>query len=96
MTDTNFSQSSEERTLLIQTARKALDEANLKHVPIVAGIGTTSTRETIKLAHSAADAGADFAIALPPGYYAGTLMANDMVALKNYFVEVAAASPIPV
>ncbi|CAG8978796.1 hypothetical protein HYALB_00011061 [Hymenoscyphus albidus] len=54
-----------------------------------------STRETIQLAHSAAKSGADFAIALPPGYYAGALVANYMLAIKNYFIKVAAESPIP-
>ncbi|KAF4628240.1 hypothetical protein G7Y89_g9914 [Cudoniella acicularis] len=77
-------------------AREALDEVNLTHIPIVAGIGATSTRESIQLAKDAALAGADFAIAIPPGYYAGPLMADNMAALKTFFVDIAEASPIPV
>lgn len=68
---------------------------HLTQVPIIAGAGATSTRESILLAQQAADAGADFAIVLSPGYYAGALMA-DMQSLKNYFVDIAEASPIPV
>ncbi|RDW91002.1 hypothetical protein BP5796_02167 [Coleophoma crateriformis] len=84
-----------ERQQLIKAAREALDEVNLSHVPIIAGAGATSTRESILLAQQAAAAGADFAIVLSPGYYAGALMA-DMSSLKNYFVDIAEASPIPV
>lgn len=61
----------------------------------MAGIGATSTRESIQLAKEAAAAGADFAIAIPPGYYAGALKA-DVTAIKNFFVDIAEASPIPV
>ena len=40
----------DERVLLVQTARKALDDAQLQEVPILAGIGAASTRESIVLA----------------------------------------------
>jgi len=85
-----------ERTSLIVAGRAALDEINLNTVPIVAGIGAASTRESIQLAKDAAAAGADFAIAIPPGYYAGPLIAENMVALRTYFLDIAEASPIPV
>lgn len=89
-------QSHQERTALIVAGREALDSINLTTIPIVAGIGATSTRESIQLAKEATAAGADFAIAIPPGYYAGALKANDSVAIKNFFVDVAEGSPIPV
>ncbi|KAK4686975.1 hypothetical protein P7C73_g3147, partial [Tremellales sp. Uapishka_1] len=85
----------EERSMLISTARKALDNAGLKDVPILAGIGAASTRETIALATEAAAAGADHAILITGGYYAGALIKNPK-AIKKFFVDVAAASPIPV
>ncbi|TVY84403.1 L-threo-3-deoxy-hexylosonate aldolase [Lachnellula suecica] len=88
--------SASERTSLIVAARSALDDIGLDAVPIVAGIGATSTRESIQLSKDAASAGADFAIAIPPGYYAGPLMADNMAALRNYFLDIAEASPIPV
>lgn len=80
---------------LIKAAREALDAVELKDIPIIAGIGATSTRESIKIAEEASTAGADFAIAIAPGYYAGALTAN-MESIRNYFVDIAAASPIPV
>lgn len=88
--------SAAERVSLIQTARAALNEAGLADAVIVAGVGAPSTRETIQLAHDAADAGADFAMVLPSGYYAGQLQANGGRALRTFFVDVAAASPLPV
>ncbi|KAL1836768.1 hypothetical protein VTK73DRAFT_4929 [Phialemonium thermophilum] len=85
-----------ERTQLISTARSALDACGLGHVPLVAGVGASSTRETISLACDAADAGADFAMVIPPGYYAGQLQKEGGRALGQFFLDVAVASPIPI
>ncbi|KIJ41198.1 hypothetical protein M422DRAFT_209315 [Sphaerobolus stellatus SS14] len=87
--------SHDERKLLIRTARHALDtaEPSLSHVPIIAGTGGGSTRETILLSKEAAEAGADVAIVICSGYYAGAL---DKKALTAFFTEVADKSPIPV
>lgn len=82
-----------ERVILIKTARRALDEAGLVDVPIVAGTGTGSTRETVELCHEAATAGADFVIVITSGYFAGALTRE---ALRAYFVEVSEKSPLPV
>ncbi|KAF8965260.1 dihydrodipicolinate synthetase [Flammula alnicola] len=73
-----------ERVKLIHAARKALDNA-----------GAGSTRETIELTSEAAAAGADYAIVIASGYFAGAL-ANNRAALKAFWVEVAEKSPIPV
>ena len=82
-----------ERKTLIQTARKTLDDAGFTDVPIVAGTGAGSLRETIELSHEAAEAGADYAIVIASGYFAGALTRK---ALKAFFTEVAEKSPIPV
>lgn len=82
-----------ERTTLIKTARAALDHAGFPDVPVIAGTGTGSTRETIELCHEAAAAGADFVIVIASGYFAGALTRD---ALRAYFVEVAEKSPLPV
>ena len=82
-----------ERRTLIQTARRTLDDAGYTNVPIVAGTGTGSTRETIELCHEAADAGADFAIVIMSGYFAGAITRK---AIRAYFTEVAEKSPLPV
>lgn len=85
---------SAERSLLIRNARDALVANGMGDVPIVAGIGVPSTRETISLAKEAAHAGADFVMIISPGYYAGSLMKNPD-SLKQYFIDIADASPIP-
>ncbi|CAJ2501969.1 Uu.00g048220.m01.CDS01 [Anthostomella pinea] len=85
-----------ERTLLIKTTRAALDEAGLPYVPIVAGVGAPSTRETMQLARQAAVAGADFVMVIPPGFYAAALQENRGEALRAFFVDVAEASALPV
>ena len=84
-----------ERVTLIKAARQALDEAGLTTVPIIAGTGAGSTRETIELCKEAAEAGADYCIVIASGYFAGVL-ANNRKALKAFWTEVAAKSPIPV
>lgn len=58
-----------ERKTLITTARKVLDAAGLERVPIIAGTGAGSTRETIELSRQAAEAGADVAIVIASGYF---------------------------
>lgn len=84
-----------ERITLIKAARQALDDAGFTTMPIIAGTGAGSTRETIELSKEAAEAGADYAIVICSGYFAGAL-ANNKNALKAFWTEVAANSPIPV
>ncbi|KAG8808184.1 hypothetical protein FRC17_004063 [Serendipita sp. 399] len=87
--------SPEERIIVITSAREALDSVGLTTTPIIAGTGAGSTRESIKLSKEAAQAGADYAIVIPSGYFAGAI-ANDRAALKTFFKEVSEGSPIPV
>jgi len=84
-----------ERSILIKTARAALDKAQLPDVPIIAGTGIGSTRETLELCREAAEAGADVAIVITSGYFAGSLVGNPK-ALKAWYTRVADESPIPV
>ncbi|KZT11318.1 dihydrodipicolinate synthetase [Laetiporus sulphureus 93-53] len=84
-----------ERISLIKTVRRALDNAGFKQMPIIAGTGTGSTRETIELCREAAQAGADYVIVIASGYFAGVLAGNK-AALKAFWAEVAEESPIPV
>ncbi|TFK87008.1 dihydrodipicolinate synthetase [Polyporus arcularius HHB13444] len=84
-----------ERIAVIKAARNALDDAGFTSMPIIAGTGAGSTRETIELSKEAAEAGADYAIVICSGYFAGAL-ANNKKALKAFWTEVAAKSPIPV
>ncbi|KAI0717217.1 dihydrodipicolinate synthetase [Cerioporus squamosus] len=84
-----------ERVTVIKAARQALDDAGFTSMPIIAGTGAGSTRETIELSKQAAEAGADYTIVICSGYFAGAL-ANNKKALKAFWTEVAAESPIPV
>ncbi|KAF5373661.1 hypothetical protein D9758_000625 [Tetrapyrgos nigripes] len=84
-----------ERIRLIQAARRALDSAGLLEIPLIAGTGAGSTRETIELTFEAAQAGADYALTIASGYFAGVLATNK-AALKAFWTELAEKSPIPV
>jgi len=84
-----------ERIALIKATREALDDAGFVDMPIVAGTGTGSTRETVQLCREAAEAGADYVIVITSGYFSGVLAGNKK-ALKAFFTEVADKSPIPV
>ncbi|KAH7007575.1 hypothetical protein EDB80DRAFT_752134 [Ilyonectria destructans] len=85
----------QERVQLIRALRSALDENDLHRTPIVAGVGATSTRETISLAKDAAAAGAEFVLVIAPSYFASALKANP-TAIKTFFIDVASESPVPV
>ncbi|KIH90270.1 hypothetical protein SPBR_00730 [Sporothrix brasiliensis 5110] len=83
-----------ERRLVTKTTRVALDSAGFAHMPIIVGCGTQSTRETIELCRDAWASGGDFALVLPPSYYA-PLFAPSSQTILDYFCAVADASPIP-
>lgn len=83
----------EERQNIIRTARKAVTDLGIPDYPIVAGISAQSTVETIQCAREAADAGAGWALLLPPSYWTKALPSDALVA---YYRDVADASPIPV
>ena len=52
----------DERATLIKAARRVLDSSGFEHVPVIAGTGAGSTRETILLCKAAAEAGADYVV----------------------------------
>jgi len=84
-----------ERQLVTSTTRKALNESGFSHMPIIVGCGSQSTRETIQYCREAWEAGGDYALVLPPSYYA-TLFAPASETIIQYFNKVADASPIPI
>jgi len=87
--------SPEERVAVIKATRETLDAAGFPSLPIIAGTGVGSTRETIARTKEAAEAGADYAIVIPSGYFAATL-GPDRKALKRFFQDVTEASTIPI
>ncbi|KAH7027898.1 uncharacterized protein B0I36DRAFT_433068 [Microdochium trichocladiopsis] len=86
--------SNEERRLVTSTTRKALNDAGFPQMPIIVGCGAQSTREAITLCQEAWEAGGDYALVLPPSYYAG-LFAPGCETVVRFFTKVADASPIP-
>ncbi|KAF5025628.1 hypothetical protein F66182_2234 [Fusarium sp. NRRL 66182] len=85
--------SSAERTTIIRVARDAIrHEPNGARVPLIAGCGAQSTRETTELCQEAGSAGATHALVLPPSYYSGLLPDDQMV---QHYYDVADKSPIP-
>ncbi|HVB72602.1 MAG TPA: dihydrodipicolinate synthase family protein [Ktedonobacteraceae bacterium] len=81
--------SSEERVRVIETTRAVTGEEAI----ILAGCGEQSTRATIALCRQAAQAGATFALILPPFYFKGRMSSR---ALLAHYQAVADASPLPV
>ncbi|UNI22848.1 4-hydroxy-2-oxoglutarate aldolase [Purpureocillium takamizusanense] len=84
-----------ERSLVTKTTRAALDAAGHTDMPLLVGCGAQSTVETVALCRQAAADGGDYALVLPPSYYAG-LFAADGATVLDYFTGVADASPIPI
>lgn len=83
-----------ERRAVIEAVADAVRHEADTHspVPIIAGCSAASVRETVELCCEARDAGATHALVLPPGYYAGLL---DRDALVAYFHAVAVRAPVP-
>ncbi|KXJ86317.1 hypothetical protein Micbo1qcDRAFT_168664 [Microdochium bolleyi] len=86
--------SHQERQLVTSTTRKALNDSGFAQMPIIVGCGAQSTREAISLCREAWQAGGDYALVLPPSYYAG-LFAPGCETILKFFTTVADASPIP-
>lgn len=84
-----------ERQLTTATTRRALNENGFPHMPLIVGCGSQSTRETIQYCREAYEAGGDYALVLPPSYYA-TLFAPASETILDYFTTVADNSPIPI
>lgn len=85
--------SRQEKKLVTKTVRKALDDAGYHSVPIIVGCGAESVRETIELCGEALASGGDYALILPPSYYASLFNPHTII---EFFRDVADASPIPV
>lgn len=83
-----------ERQLVTATTRRALNADGYSHMPIIVGCGSQSTRETLSHCRDACQAGGDYALVLPPSYYA-PLFAPRSETVLEYFRDVADQSPIP-
>ncbi|KAI2696072.1 hypothetical protein CBS147332_9161 [Penicillium roqueforti] len=83
----------EERKAITAATRGALNAAGYSSMPVIAGAGAASTRETIRLCQDSGAAGADAVLVLPPSYYK-TLVSTE--SMHAHFRAVADASPVPV
>ena len=84
-----------ERAKVNYYIRKELQSQNLKNIPIIAGTGGGSVRETVEMSKDAKSAGADAVIVVCPGYF-GQNLSNDRKAILEFFHDVAQQSPLPV
>ena len=82
----------EEKMIVTQATREALDAAGFTQTPIILGATEGSVRGTIELCELGFKAGADYALLLPPSYFRAHM---DEEAVYNYFVNVADKSPLP-
>ncbi|KAH8811214.1 hypothetical protein F5884DRAFT_781517 [Xylogone sp. PMI_703] len=79
----------EERKTLLETARKACGPS----FPIMAGVGGHSTKQVLEFIADAADAGANYALLLPPAYFGKQ---TTPAVIDNFFNDVAKESPLPI
>ncbi|TFB06951.1 putative 4-hydroxy-2-oxoglutarate aldolase [Trichoderma ghanense] len=83
----------EERNSITAATRAALDAAGFASMPLIVGCGAQSVVEAVSLCRQAAANGGDYALVLPPSYYAGLF---DAATVEGFFQAVADASPVPV
>ncbi|KAF4635967.1 hypothetical protein G7Y89_g2124 [Cudoniella acicularis] len=84
-----------ERQTVTATTRSALTSAGFPNMPIIVGCGAQSVRETVQYCREAYAAGGDYALILPPSYYA-PLLAPASASIFEFFNSVADQSPIPI
>lgn len=77
-----------ERKTLLETARKACGPS----YPIMAGVGGHGTKQVLEFIADAHDAGADYALLLPPAYFGKQ---TTPAVINNFFDDVAKDSPLP-
>jgi len=82
-----------EKRQVTRVTRDALNAAGFKEVSVMVGCSEQSVRGTIELCKEAFESGGDSALLIPPSYYR---YAMTEVAIYDYFIAVADASPIPI
>jgi 4-hydroxy-2-oxoglutarate aldolase len=86
-----------EAPLLDERERESVMEWARQHVPsdrvLIAGIGSESTRTTLRLADRAGERGVDAVLVVAPHYFASA-MTDD--ALRAHYLRIADESPVPV
>jgi 4-hydroxy-2-oxoglutarate aldolase len=78
-----------ERSQLIAAAREAVGP----DLPLMAGVGSHSTKQTLEFIGDAATAGADYVLCLPPAYFG---KATTPAVVEGFFEDVSTASTLPI
>ncbi|CEP10295.1 hypothetical protein [Parasitella parasitica] len=81
-----------ERVQVIQQCFESINKYNPK-LKMIAGTSSQSARNTIAYTRQAAEAGAGYALVLPPSFYKGSMDHN---ALYKFYTSVADQSPLPI
>jgi dihydrodipicolinate synthase/N-acetylneuraminate lyase len=84
----------EERQVVVRTARKTIDDLGSK-AKLLAGCAQESVRGTLNLIQQAKEAGAEYAMVLPPSYFVTWAVSRSDV-LVSFFTKVADKSPLPI
>jgi len=79
----------EERLALVRAGKEVLPPEIL----LTVGTGVESTRATVRLSRRVAEVGAQAVLVQPPAYYKGAMTPE---ALREHYLAVADASPVPV
>jgi 4-hydroxy-2-oxoglutarate aldolase len=88
-TGESVSLAADERVELVRVVRSVLPAGKL----LIAGAGLESTRETVRLVHRMAEAGADVVIVVTPSYFAPSIRPDGLLA---HYRSIAEASSLPV
>lgn len=83
----------EEKSAVTRASREALDEAGFKDVPVIAGASENSIQLAVSLCKDAAEAGAEYALVLPPSYYKA--QSSDAL-IFEFYTALAEKSPVPI
>jgi len=79
----------EERKILLETAREACGPS----YPIMAGVSGHSVKQVLEYIQDAVEAGADYALLLPPAYFGKQ---TTPAVIDSFFDDVATRSPLPI
>ncbi|KIW42227.1 uncharacterized protein PV06_05791 [Exophiala oligosperma] len=85
--------SHEEKTALIRAIRGTLDAAGFGRLPIISNCSAQSIHEASSFCREFHEAGADYALILPPCYFKGAYSRQNII---DFYEEIATVSPIPV
>jgi L-threo-3-deoxy-hexylosonate aldolase len=83
---------SEERAIVTNVTRRALNRAGFSHIPVIVGVSDQSVTGTLNFCQDALNAGGDAALVMVPSFFK---WAMNQAAIERYFIEAADKSPLP-